>query len=45
MLEANAIRYFDGTRLARDVRGMTNAQERRFSTPANANMLKWAMAG
>jgi hypothetical protein len=45
VLEANAIRYFDGRRLARDVRRMIHAGEWRFSTPANANMLKWSLAG
>jgi hypothetical protein len=45
VLEAGGIRYFDCRRLARDVRRMINAGEWRFGTPANANMLKWSLAG
>ena len=41
--EANAIRYFDCRRSAKDVRRMIHAREWRFSRPANAKMLQWAL--
>jgi hypothetical protein len=45
VLETNAIRYFDGRRLAKDIRRMIHAGEWRFATPANAKMLQWALSG
>ena len=43
VLEANAIRYFDGRKLAKDLRHMIHAREWRFSTPANEKMQQWAL--
>ena len=43
VLEANAIRYFDGRSLAKGVRRMIGAGEWRFATPANAKMLEWSL--
>jgi hypothetical protein len=43
VLEANAIRYFDGRALAKDVRRMVHAGEWRFATPPNAKMLQWSL--
>jgi hypothetical protein len=44
VLEADAIRYFDGRALAKDVRRMIEAGEWRFATPPNAAMLRWSLA-
>jgi hypothetical protein len=43
VLEANAIRWFDGHALAHDVRRMISAGEWRFSTAPNKSMLAWAL--
>src|SRR5689334_17939528 len=43
VLEANAVRYFDGRKLAKDVRRMIHAGEWRFATPANDKMMQWAL--
>jgi hypothetical protein len=44
VLEANAIRYFDGRSLAKGVRHMIQKGEWRFATPANAKMLQWSLS-
>lgn len=45
VLEAGAIRYFDGPPLAKDVRQMIQAREWRFSSAPNAKMAQWALSG
>jgi hypothetical protein len=44
VLEANAIRYFDCRRLAKDVRRIIDEGEWRFATPPNAKMLQWSLS-
>jgi hypothetical protein len=43
VLEANAIRYFDGRALAKDVRRIIAAGEWRFAKLPNAKMMDWAL--
>jgi hypothetical protein len=43
VLEENAIRYFAGPALARDVRRLIAERAWRFETPANAKMLAWSL--
>jgi hypothetical protein len=43
VLDADAIRYFNGRRLAHDVRRMIAARAWRFATPANPRMLQWSL--
>ena len=43
VLEADAIRYFAGRALAKDVRRLIAARAWRFATPANARMLAWSL--
>ena len=43
VLDADAIRYFDGRRLANDVRRVIAARAWRFATPANPRMLQWSL--
>jgi hypothetical protein len=45
VLEADAIRWFDGPPLAAGVRELIAARAWRFNTPANAAMTQWALAG
>ncbi len=45
VLEANAIRYFDGRALAKDVRRMIHAGEWRFASRPNEKILRWSLAG
>jgi hypothetical protein len=45
VLDAGAIRWFDGQSLAKEVRRLINAREWRFASPPNGVMLKWALAG
>jgi hypothetical protein len=44
VLEAGAIRWFDGKALAKDVRRMIHAGEWRFASAPNAKMLRWGLA-
>jgi hypothetical protein len=44
VLEAGAIRYFDGRVLARDVRALIAKRGWRFAKPANAKMVSWALS-
>ena len=43
VLEAGAIRYFDCTELATNVRRLIQQGEWRFSKPANAKFTRWAL--
>jgi hypothetical protein len=43
VLEADAIRWFDGQPLAKEVRRLINNRAWRFSSPPNAAMLRWAL--
>lgn len=45
VLEANAIRYFDGPALAKQVRTLIASRGWRFATPGNASMLSWSLRG
>jgi hypothetical protein len=44
VLEADAIRWFDGPPLAKDVRRMIDAGEWRFASPPAEAMRQWALA-
>lgn len=45
VLEADAIRWFDGRSLAKEVRRLVDARAWRFAAPPNAAMLRWALTG
>ena len=45
VLEADAIRWFDGPPLAKDVRRMVGAGEWRFASPPGEAMRRWALGG
>ncbi|MBK7878251.1 MAG: hypothetical protein IPJ77_21560 [Planctomycetes bacterium] len=45
VLEANAIRYFDGRLLAKEVRALIASRGWRFAKPINAKMLSWSLSG
>jgi hypothetical protein len=45
VLEADAIRWFDGKPLAHDVRGLIERREWRFATPPSEAMLRWSTTG
>lgn len=45
VLEANAIRWFEGKPLAQAVRQLIAGRAWRFETPPNAAMLRWALDG
>lgn len=45
VLEANAIRWFDGRALAKDVRRVIHAGEWRFASAPNAKMMQWSLSG
>jgi len=44
VLDAGAIRWFDGQSLAKEVRRLINARAWRFASPPNGRMLNWAMS-
>ena len=43
VLAFNAVRYFNGPGLARDVRGIIAVKAWRFSKPTNAKLLSWSL--
>jgi hypothetical protein len=44
VLEAGAIRYFDGRTLSRTVRGLVKDRQWRFAKPVDPRMVRWALA-